>query len=134
MRRIGSIVPAVLVGLPFAISVGAVSEESSWRFWGVFFGGFLMALTFGTTLWVSGRKRPRLARIGRVIVLAVLLVFGLGTANWIYMWGVPLFTLEGAWMYPLAIVPLSTVVVLVLAKRHASKSDFLWTRPPDGAR
>jgi hypothetical protein len=53
MRRIGSIVPAVLVGLPFAISVGAVSEQSSWRFWGVFFGGLLMALTFDTTLWMS---------------------------------------------------------------------------------
>jgi hypothetical protein len=42
-----------------------------------------------------------------LLVAGILLgLFGLLVTSWNMMWEVPLFTLEGAWLWPLAVVPL----------------------------
>jgi peptidoglycan/LPS O-acetylase OafA/YrhL len=128
MRK--ALVPTLIVGLAFAVSIVAVSELSYWRFWGLFFGGFTVALTFGISLWAFDRRSPHGSSIGRKIVIVTLTVFGLLVVNWIAMWGFSPFTLEGAWIYPLAIVPLATVVILLWQKRRGGGRDALWSRPP----
>ncbi len=81
-------------------------------FWGVVYGSFAAVITFGLTLWRLGRGRKH-ARAGRVIAVVALGLFGLAAAWWIVMWRVPLASLEGAWMYPLAVVPLIAAIALV---------------------
>lgn len=50
-------------------------------------------------------------------------LFGLLMLNWNLMWGVPLASLEGAWLWPLAIVPLVLSFVLFRRWRRVRRPD-----------
>jgi hypothetical protein len=58
-------------------------------------------------------------------LLAAILsgVFGLLVLNWNVMWGVPPLTLEGAWLWPLAIVLLVLCFVSLVRWRRTRRAD-----------
>jgi len=65
------------------------------------------------------------------LLLAALLtgLFGLLVVNWNLMWSIPPATLEGAWLWPLAIVPL-VVSFLFLRRWLALRRSNLVEDPP----
>jgi hypothetical protein len=75
-------------------------------FWGLFFGGFLGVSVFGL-VHASASRRHSGGIIGLVMVGLSLGTLGLLTLSWAVMWRLPLLTLEGAWIYPLAFLSLS---------------------------
>jgi hypothetical protein len=70
--------------------------------------GFLYGALAGVVGWALARLvmvllRIRAATFGMGVVLGLV---GLLTLLWNVMWGIPPLSLEGAWLWPLAIVPL----------------------------
>jgi hypothetical protein len=90
-------------------------------FWGLLYGSFAGVVSFGIALWLSSRRFSRAWKVGRLIAATALGVFGLGVASWILMWGVSPFSLEGAWIFPLAVIPLIGAVALFRSFRRSSK-------------
>ena len=111
-------------------AMGATSSTAfePFGFWGLFYGSFVTVITFGIALMVQGRKTGRGSRIGRAIAVAGLVIFGALVAMWIAAWGLTPLSLEGAWIYPLAAVPLVAAVLLVRSRLGAGKG--VWDRPP----
>lgn len=130
MRIKAPAVLALVVAASFAVSVFAVSEHSWWRFWGSLYGSFTTVAVFGLALWGFNRRRGRGAQIGRRLLMGTLTLFGLAVVNWIAMWSFSPFTLEGMWIYPLAIVPLAIVAFMFASRRRSKREGFLWERPP----
>lgn len=134
MHIIGPVVVTLVVAAAFGISIVAVSDHNWWRFWGSLYGSFTTVAVFGLALWGFNRRRGRPAQIGRRILMGTLTLFGLAVAYWIVlMGGGSPFSLEGMWIYPLAIVPLA-IVALMFASRRRSKREGLWERPPGASQ
>lgn len=62
--------------------------------------------------------------------MATLTFLGLATTTWIAAWGFSPFTLEGLWIYPLALVPLGIVVFMFASRRRSKRDGYVWDRPP----
>ncbi len=119
---------AVALGAPFALTAARASEGGSWQFWGWVWAAFTGALAFGASLLIQSRRSPRAATVGRWIVMATLTVLGLVTLAWIIAWGLSPFTLEGLWIYPLALGPLGTVAFMFASRRRSKREGFVWDR------
>lgn len=91
-------------------------------FWGLLYGSFAGLVCFGIAFWLSTRRSSPWSKFGLVIAAVALGVFGLAVASWILMWGVPPFTLEGSWMFPLAALPLIVALALFRTIRRAGGS------------
>lgn len=61
---------------------------------------------------------PARKKLGLLISAIVAGLFGLLVVYWNAMWGVPLTSLEGAWLWPLAMVPLVLSVLLFRGYRR----------------
>jgi len=61
--------------------------------------------------------------VGILISAIVAGLFGLLVTSWNAMWRIPLWSLEGAWLWPLAIVPLVVLVLLFRGYRRKSGSE-----------
>lgn len=83
------------------------------EFWGVVFGLMSGSVGFGVTNLLFSSRRSRAS--AWLLLGIVTGVVGLLVLWWNLTWGVPLMTLEGAWLWPLAIVPL--VLSLVSVRR-----------------
>lgn len=81
------------------------------QFWGVVFGLIAGFVAFGVTnLLVSSRR----SRAGAWLLLGlVTATVGLLALSWNVARGVPLMSLEGAWLWPLAIGPLILSIVSI---------------------
>ena len=80
--------------------------------------GVILGLTTGfVALGVTNLLvRSRRSRVGAWLLLGIITaIVGLLTLLWNVAWEVPLMSLEGAWLWPLAIVPL---ILSVLSFRH----------------
>lgn len=128
---------STLIGIPFLRGPAGLASllENAFTFWGIFFGSFTAAGTFGLALMVLNRRTRGLARFGRALVILTLGVLGVLTWWWIAMWGFfSPFTLEGMWIYPLAMIPSALAIWMILAPRRMRKlrasGRIDWTQPP----
>lgn len=108
-RRAGSmtrLVIASVVGLAVAAAVGVTTQTVFRSWWGWIYGGLALAGSFGLTLAITGPGR----RIGSALIAVAASILAAG-AWWVIIgYQVPLATLEGAWLWPLAIA--STLAAL----------------------
>jgi hypothetical protein len=111
---------ASLVGIPQLVGPWSIPAllSNALSLWGVVFGGFAAVVTSGVTFAVLTRKDKKKSRWGRMVAGIALALFASGTILNIAMWGVPPFTLVGAWMYPLAIVTAVGAIVMFLPWRR----------------
>lgn len=132
-----SLVAAGVVGVAVMSAVNIpVYNSGQWPdhgreilgFWGVLFGLGASVTTFvvtrmklrgedGTVVELS-QIAPTRNKVGLLISAIVAGLFGLLVTYWNAMWGVPLTSLEGAWLWPLAIVPLFVSVLLFRGYRR----------------
>lgn len=119
-----SLVAAGVVGLAVMAAVNVpVYNSGQWPdhgreilgFWGALFGLGASLTTFvvirvklhseGGIEEDSSQIEPTRNKVGLLISAIVAGLFGLIVTSWNAMWGIPLTSLEGAWLWPLAIVP-----------------------------
>ena len=133
---IGSIVgAAVWAAVNSALGAGPWKPAGTspswdpWGFWGLFFGGFAAVATFGLALMVLGHRSARARSIGRWLTIATLLLFGFLICFGPYgAFSQPLFSLEGAWLYPLGLSPSLLAAWLIWSPRR--KRSGSWDAPP----
>ena len=130
----GRFVAATVVGLIVGAGVWApVNSVPTWDplgFWGFFFGGFAAVVVFGLTLMILGRHARWVRAVGRWIAIATLLLFGLLISFGPYgAFSQPLFSLEGAWLYPLGLTPLLAAAWLIWSPRRKRRPGS-WDAPP----
>lgn len=125
MRVLKAVVVGLVVGVAVAAAVNSVPWWEPFRFWGLFFGTFAALISFGFALMFFGRRQPRARLTARRVTIAALLAFGL-----VFWWGIGsigfpgLFTLEGAWIYPLGLAPLILIGSLVRPRRRRRQRDW----------
>lgn len=133
----GSVARTIAVGLCIGFAVMLLSNwllygsplgGSLWtyafEFWGVFYGCFGAVAGTGLALALWPRRRSRSTRrIGLGILAGTFLLFGTAVMWCIAMWGVPPFTFEGAWMYPLGLVSLGFGVLTIRLARRSGRAD-----------
>ena len=112
---------ALVIGATTAVITGRIFEQQLVGAWGAVYGTLAFFATFGLTLAILGRRRQR--RLGALLLCVAAALLSLG-AWWFVSWGTDLFSLEGAWLWPLAI---AATVVAVGAFARALRSD-----PPAG--
>lgn len=101
---------AVATTRVLVISRGVIEPENQLiEPWGVVVGVITCLAATGISLVVVGKRVQR--RVGYAVVALAGGLLATGTWWFIDGWGVPPWTLEGAWMWPLAVV--STVVAIV---------------------
>jgi hypothetical protein len=91
-------------------------------FWGLFFGSFVAVIAFGVGLALASTSSQR-SFVGRVVAAIACFLLAALVAWWIAAWGVPVMSLEGAWLWPLGIV-CGVSGVLLLRRRSWSKTRF----------
>lgn len=102
--------------------------------WGRLYGSVTVVLVFGLVVAFTARTRKGVT-IGLRTAASVTGLFGAATIWWIIVWRLSPFTLEGAWIYPLAIVSISLSLFLgreprrLRSGRRAMKSDHC-AKPP----
>lgn len=110
VRVVRALAVAGVLGAVAVVWAGTVFDGAG-RFefgtWASLWGG-VAALT-GLGLGAGGR-------LGRAVLASAMGVVALATWTWIALWRVPIMTLEGAWLYPLAAV---ATAVAVLAARSS---------------
>lgn len=102
-------------------------------FWGVVFGLGASLTTFVVTRMKLHSEdgmeedlsqiKPTPNKVGLLFTAIVAGLFGLIVTSWNAMWGVPLTSLEGAWLWPLAIVPLLASGLLFRGYRRSRGSE-----------
>ena len=95
-------------------------------FWGLFFGSFVAVFSFGVSLALASTSSQR-SFLGRALAAIACFLLAALVAWWVAAWGVPVMSLEGAWLWPLGIV-CGVSGVLLLRRRSWSKQP-----PHDGA-
>lgn len=100
---------------------GSGSMAAFVQFWGLVVGGITAGLVAGLVLHV--RLRPRGRRKAWIIGALILGLLGAGTGYWILWRNVPALTLEGAWLYPVAIFLLLGAGFLMRKAQRLAKSE-----------
>lgn len=134
MKVLKALVVALIAGLAVVVPINSVPWWEPFRFWGLFFGSFAALFVFGLALWFFGRRTRRAGLAGRYFAAFVGTVFGALITMHNVAWGMPLTSLEGMWLWPLAIVPF---VLVFLILRPARRKRSVWDEPPsqaDGVR
>lgn len=143
VRRLGASVSiGALVGVFVAALFGIPALSGPWSvaallanagtFWGGIFGGFAGLATTGLVFALLARRDRRASRWGRYLAALVLAVLSFATTMWIVMWGFTPFTLEGMWIYPLAILPAVAAYLLLRRKRVRFWDEPPKSRPEEG--
>jgi hypothetical protein len=96
--------------------VALMDFEGLLSFWPLVFGVPAGLAAGGLTVALRGRGTIA-GRVGLYWLAAVLTLFGLAATWWNIMWGIPLTSLEGAWLWPLAAVPLLSAALAWRAAR-----------------
>lgn len=120
-------VVAGLVGIPRLVGPASLVSflSNAFTFWGLVFGTVAAVVTAGVTFAILNRRDRKVSRWGRIVAAVALAVLAAGTWWWIVMWSAPLFTLEGLWLYPLAIASTAAAVTLLRPRRPGA-----WDEPP----
>jgi hypothetical protein len=118
---------ASLVGIPRLVGPASIPAlvSNAFTFWGLLLGAFAGVTATGLTFGILNLRDRKASRWGRVIAGVTLGVFAAATIWWIGMWGFSPFSLEGLWIYPLAIVTTVGSVILLRPRRAR-----LWDEPP----
>jgi hypothetical protein len=103
-----AVLVAAPVGLAVALGAGLILDMQLLGTWGILYGVLAFIAAFGLTLIAIGRRHQR--RIGMVALALSAAAVSAGAWFFVIGWGISLVSLEGAWLWPLAI--LSTVVAL----------------------
>lgn len=120
------------VGVITAFATGAMANPDQGigavGFWGLFFAVPAGLAAAAVTLAVVGGGSG-LRRVGLYALAGVLGLFG-ALVTWSnVVWGIPLNSLEGAWLWPLAAVPLlSAALVGRAARRRGAASGSVVRR------
>lgn len=134
--------PAFAVALTVAVVIDALCNAAlyppfdlGWPpnltgFWGVFYGSFGGIATLGLLLLVTNRPRARARNLGRWMAASTFGLFGSAVLWWATWWGVSPLTLEGAWMYPLALTSLGMSLFLFFLPRLAARRRLRAERFP----
>jgi hypothetical protein len=117
---------ALGIGLLIEVPVRVALEWQPFGFWGLFYGSVAAIVTFGIAFSVLSRRSPRAALVGRWIAGLCLGVFAYLIA--FATMGTPLFSLEGAWIYPLILVAVIGAILLLMPRRL--KKPSIWDAPP----
>jgi hypothetical protein len=91
------------------------------RFWGLVVGS-LVALAAVKGL-LALRLGPRASAVALAMAATMLGLLGLAVGSWIVGWGVSPFTLEGAWMYPLAFGAFILAALFARKARRVIRSE-----------
>ncbi|MDP9405224.1 MAG: hypothetical protein M3O86_01260 [Actinomycetota bacterium] len=104
---------AVLVGLVVGTAVNMVAYLGRpVGFWGTVWGVMVAIVTFGAVLTFSRQGAAARAR-GRAVAAGGLALIGLGTFWWMIIIGMPRpWTLEGLWLWPLAVGTLVAAAIV----------------------
>ena len=106
MRRwmIASI-PSIVAGVVAALLAGSILEPTGTviGLWGAVCGIAAALLAFVASWTLPGRPL-RMSRAWRIVVAVALGLLATAAAWWVTMWGVPPWTLEGAWMYAILLL------------------------------
>jgi hypothetical protein len=118
---------ASLIGIPRLIGPASVEAllANAFTFWAVLFGTFAALIGTGLVFALLARREPRRSRWGRRIAGLTLGLLALATILWILMWRSSLWTLEGLWIYSLAIVATACSVALLWPRGRG-----VWEEPP----
>lgn len=139
---IWSLLAAGVVGIALMAAVNVpIYNSGQWPdhgreilgFWGTLFGLVASLATFFVVYRKLRREEdppddlaeiePPRNKVGLLISAIVSALFGLLVTSWNVMWGTPLTSLEGAWLWPLAIIPLLTSGLLFRAYRRSRGSE-----------
>lgn len=128
MGIVAGLTVASLIGIPQLVGPWSILKliYNAFTFWGILFGAFAAVVSASLAFAILNRREPRTARWGRIIAGVTLGVFAAATIQWIVMWGFSPFSLEGLWIYPLAIV--TTVGSIVLLRPRRARG--VWGEPP----
>lgn len=119
---------AITAGIVIAITTAVFVNQSGhggdllslsqyFQFWGVIFGLMAGFVAFSAANLLASSPR---SRAGAWLHLGIVsLIVGLLALSWNVAWGVPLISLEGAWLWPLAIVPLIVSIVSIRRWRRS---------------
>lgn len=112
------LVAGVLVGL----AVGAAFEDGDvFGWWGTVDGALAGVIVF---LVVVARGRAKWARsVARWLLVTVLAVVAGLTLWWNIAWRVTPWTLEGMWLWPMAVAALAATAFAVRAALNARRGD-----------
>lgn len=119
MRRaavaVVAVVVAGVVGSAVALVASRLIEFQTFGFWGAVYGALAFLAALGITLAGLGGGVQR--RLGRLVLALSAGLLSAGT--WFYIsWGISPLTVEGAWMWPLAVgSAILAVVAMVSALR-----------------
>lgn len=101
--RLSTVTVSGLIGLgvasAVALIVSRVIEFQVLGPWGVLYGTLAFIASFGIAMAVSGRRR-----LGWGAVAIAAGALAAGAWWWVVAWDIAPFTLEGAWLWPLAMV------------------------------
>lgn len=137
-----SLVAAGVVGLAVMAAVNVpIYNFGQWPdhgreilgFWGALFGLGASLTTFVVIRMKLGSEggidedfsqiESSRKKVGLLISAIIAGLFGLLVTYWNAMWGTSLWSLEGAWLWPLAIVPLVVSLLLFRGYRRKSGSE-----------
>lgn len=112
---------AAVVGLVVALLSGMAFEPFALiGSWGRINGGFAAAVAF---LAVLGRGTRWLGMLARWLLVVVLGVGAYAISWWTVATGTPLWSLEGAWLWPLTVAALAAWVVVLRWAWRARSED-----------
>ena len=125
VRGVGRAVAVLGVGLGVgvitAFTTGAMANPvqgiGAVGFWGLVFAVPAGLTASAVTLAVVGGG-SRMRQAGLYALATVLGLFGAIAAWWNILWGVPPASLEGAWLWPLAVVPMAGAALAWKAARR----------------
>lgn len=125
VAAVSGVTVASLVGIPQLAGPASIPAllANAFTFWGIIFGVFAAALAGALTFALLNRRQRRASRAGRVIAGVVLAILAAATISWIAMWGVGPWTLEGVWIYALAISAALASFVLIRPRRAGPWDD-----------
>jgi hypothetical protein len=105
---------AVTVSVNAAVEVGDLiwTRELFLGFWGLLYGSLSAVIAFGLALAFTSRS-SRSGKVGWVIAALTSAIFGGLVVTFVVAWRLSPWTLEGAWIYPLAVLPLAGSVYCV---------------------
>ena len=110
---------AALVGFAVALLSSRLIEFRVLGPWGAVYGTLAFIAAFGVALAGLGGSAQK--RLGSVVVAVATGLLSGGAWLWIAGWRVPPFTVEGAWLWPLALCSgIVAVVAVVRAIRPRS--------------